>query len=79
VLQVFQQRRRRHGLHAGGRQLDRQGQAIQAPADLRYRRGTVVGGTEGWLDRPYPLQKERYRSVRPQLVGRQRLLALHQG
>ena len=58
MLQARQQRVRRQQLDARGRQLDGQGQPIQAPADLGHRRG--IGGREGevGLDGPCALEEE---------------------
>ena len=52
-----QRLRRQHG-HPGGRQLDRQRQAVQAPADLHHRGRVLVGQHDGRAHRRGSLDEE---------------------
>ena len=55
---------------AGGGQLDGQRQALQAPADLRHRRRVVLGEGEVVAHRAGPVDEQRHRRRRRQLLER---------
>ncbi len=69
LVEARQQRARREQLHARGRQLDRERQAVEPGADLRDRRRGVRRHDEIRRDRPRPIQKERRGRVRLEDAG----------
>ena len=74
VRQARQQRRRREHLAAGGRQLDRERQPVEAGADRGDVGGVVVAQGEPRTDGAGPLLEERHRL---RVAGRALVLALH--
>ena len=70
--QAGQQRRRREERHPGRGQLHRQGQPVQAVAQLRHRRGVLVGDGEVGPRATGPGDEQRHRLVlrQPGRLGR---------
>ncbi len=64
MLQPRQQRRRGQCRDAGGRQLDRQRQTVQPPADRRHRRCVRLGQREAGAGRLRPLHEQLHRRGR---------------
>src|SRR5579864_5136094 len=63
MREALRECRQRQELEAGGGQLKRQGQPIQAPADLRNQRGSAGVKLHGGLNLVCPLEEERYGSI----------------
>jgi hypothetical protein len=59
IVQPFGQLGRGHDPHPRGRQLDREGQAIESPADRQDPGGVLVGDAEGWPHQLRPLFEQR--------------------
>ena len=72
-LEPRQQRRRREDPYPCRRQLDRQRQPVQPPADLRHRRGVLRRKGEPGPDRLRPLDEEPHRFVVEELFRRGRI------
>src|SRR5439155_26540799 len=59
LAELLRERRRRQESNAGGRQLDRQRQAVEPPADPGDRRGVALAQVELGARRPRAQDEER--------------------
>ncbi len=72
ALEPPEERLRREQVEAGRRQLDRQREAVEAPADLRHGGGVVVGEVEGRVDGARPGDEQLDRLEPAELGGARR-------
>jgi hypothetical protein len=78
-LQAGQQRAWGQVPHPRRGQLERQGQAVQAAADLRHGGGVLGGEGKAGVRRPRPLDEEPHGVGRRQMPGRGRRPGLREG